>query len=571
MNTLTVAPIRKIARIHDKAKDTYLDVVEFPISDAKTGRLELPPSIVADRLAFEKRLRDAGAILPKEREALRQLLDDVAASDAPEQWVYEARTGWTQDGDFVGADWVVGSSETKIIGVNRSRDSGNYSGRLASAGKRSAWRDTVASSARHSTSMMLAISAAFAAPLLAITGRQSFTINLCGRSRAGKSVATLASASVNGTARIGDMITWNLTDAALEELLAQFNDAVFPIDDLGTMKGKGKDKYARIRDLAYNIAHGSPTVRHSSFTASQGGEQQGWRLIALTSNEKSVRDLALAARQERQHGEALRLIDVPAVYDNLDHVFDQAPPDLGESSLQDWKKETFKKIVEGSELNHGKVFRKYIKALPADRDKLKTYVEKRISFFVNEVSDEFDGDLARDVADKFGLIYAGGMLGIKHNLLPWEKQELLAAVRKSYIAARALLPDDGVLLRVGIDLLRSKLRQLPRMSKKAEGEGDFDRVDGYRKQRKKTNRHVIKTDAFNSIFTSWTQRDLVVAWLIQKQRITLAMQKASAAGLSQQPQEQFIFPDGKRRRSFEIRWPRNEEAVEATSKQSGTE
>ena len=70
------------------------------------------------------------------------------------------------------------------------------------------------------------------------------------------------------------------------------------------------------------------------------------------------------------------------------------------------------------------------------------------------------------------------------------------------------------------------------------------------------NRYVIKCDAFNSIFASGTQRALVVEWLIQKQRITLATPKASAGAPSPKPQEQFIWPDSKRRRSFEIRWPR---------------
>ena len=86
------------------------------------------------------------------------------------------------------------------------------------------------------------------------------------------------------------------------------------------------------------------------------------------------------------------------------------------------------------------------------------------------------------------------------------------------------------------------------------------------------NRYVIKRDAFNSIFASGTQRALVIEWLIQKQRITLATPKASAGAPSPKPQEQFMWPDGKRRRSFEIRWPRkSRRPVKATSKQESEE
>jgi len=161
--------------------------------------------------------------------------------------------------------------------------------------------------------------------------------------------------------------------------------------------------------------------------------------------------------------------------------------------------------------------------------------------------------MARDVAEKFGLIYAAGRLGIRCRLLPWDKPELLDALTKCYIGARDLLPDDGVAIRQGITALRAKLHELPRISKKAAAQTDYDEVDGYRK---KENWYVIKRDEFNSIFASGTQRGLVIDSLIVNQRITLATPKASAGAPSPTPQKQFIWPDNKRRRSFEIRRPR---------------
>jgi uncharacterized protein (DUF927 family) len=96
----------------------------------------------------------------------------------------------------------------------------------------------VAEPARLSTILMFAICVALAAPLLAIVNRASFTICVFGRTRIGKSIATLVGASVIGIARIDDFITWNITDARLEERISEFNDALFPIDDLSIMRGK---------------------------------------------------------------------------------------------------------------------------------------------------------------------------------------------------------------------------------------------------------------------------------------------------------------------------------------------
>jgi hypothetical protein len=266
---------------------------------------------------------------------------------------------------------------------------------------------------------------------------------------------------------------------------------------------------------------------------------------------------------ERQHGEAVRLIDLPAVFDGLDHIFDRLPEDFDPANFQDWKKDTFKNIADACEKDHGKAFRKYIKALIADRAELKGYIEGKIAYFVKHVCDEFDGDVARDVAAKIGLIYAAGMLGIRCGLLPWGRAGLLDALTKAYIGARDLLPDDGVAVRQGIETLRAKLRQLPRTSKTTVP--GYNNIDGYRERQKKVNRYVIKRDTFRSLFASETQRALVIEWLIQKQRITLATAKTSAGAPAPKPQGQFVSPDGNRRRSVRILWPRKPKVTKAAN------
>src|ERR1700690_4248704 len=87
--------IRKIARIRDKSTGDYFEIVEFSVSATERSRLELPPSVVVDTGAFEKRLRDAGAILPKHK--TREILRSVAGRKARFQLTYEAQTGWTED------------------------------------------------------------------------------------------------------------------------------------------------------------------------------------------------------------------------------------------------------------------------------------------------------------------------------------------------------------------------------------------------------------------------------------------------------------------------------------------
>ena len=160
------------------------------------------------------------------------------------------------------------------------------------------------------------------------------------------------------------------------------------------------------------------------------------------------------------------------------------------------------------------------------------------------------------------------ILGIRCGLLPWEKQDLLLAITKCYFAARDLLPDDGVAIRQGIMALRTKLRELPNASGKRAAKIDFDKVDGFCEREKEVNRHVIRRDAFNSIFGSDIQRALVVERLIMKQRVTLATSKASTGAPSPKPKGQHKWPDGERRRSFEIIFPLGEKKRKRPAKKA---
>jgi hypothetical protein len=107
------------------------------------------------------------------------------------------------------------------------------------------------------------------------------------------------------------------------------------------------------------------------------------------------------------------------------------------------------------------------------------------------VCEEADGDLARDLAQKYALLYAGGMLGIRYRLLPWKKRRLRIAIAKAYRAARDLLPDKGVLCWQGLHDLRAKLRSLPQIKKESAQQTDFDKVDGYRMSRRKRESYIV--------------------------------------------------------------------------------
>jgi hypothetical protein len=233
--------IRKVACVRDKATGGYFEIIEFPVSNTERSRIELPPSVVVDTTAFERRLRDAGAILPKSN--TRDFLRAVARRKARLELVYEAQTGWTDDRKlFVLNDGVIGKSKQRILGVNKARAAEDASGRLSVAGNWKRWRSTVGKAAGLSSIMMCSVCTAFATPLLSLAGCQSFMICIVGPSRSGKSIATLTAGSVIGIGKASDLVTWNITDARLEQRLSGFNDCVFPIDDLMALRERQRQR-----------------------------------------------------------------------------------------------------------------------------------------------------------------------------------------------------------------------------------------------------------------------------------------------------------------------------------------
>lgn len=147
------------------------------------------------------------------------------------------------------------------------------------------------------------------------------------------------------------------------------------------------------------------------------------------------------------------------------------------------------------------------------------------------------------------------MLARRFGLVGWDNNELLAAIRTCYARARAMLPDDDRLLRDGIGILADRLTSLPAYSSglKRPFNAGFDDVDGVRGN-SSTGPCLIKRHVFDTLFVSRHQLELVEAWLLDNGALTKGLPKRGSADFFS-PKEQHMWPDGRRRRSLEIKWP----------------
>lgn len=554
--TLEAHGFRKECQILDRATGKRVVIISFPNSDGRREKLEISPSALTNHHQLKGALLDRDAELPQDGVAQRELFRALEKAIPGRKKEYAARAGWNKKFTrFALVDRVIRNGrKSRCLGLRAKGGEIDPSGKLSTMGTLDGWRDTVATPAGASSTMMTMISAAFAAPLLAFAGEGSFSINVYGRSRTGKSMTTLAASSVYGIGQSEDLPTWVITDTALGQTLPRFNDMLFPIDDLAAMEGSDREKYNRLHTLAYRLASGLEKGRDEGYMIDRNSRRGKWRSIVLTQYESSISELARKVGIERKQGEALRLIDVPAVLDGSETIFDRAPS--GSAASATWREPPYKAIFEGCAAHRGVALDAYVSCLIKKRSRLREIVGDNIARFQKKVRSGHDGDEARDLARKFGLIYAGGRLGVRFGILPWASLNLLDAVAKSYRAARALLPDDGKSLAAGIAAFKRKRRSLPKVeadiSRKKFRDAVGDRAIGFRQALPGKNRYVIRVEAFNEIFETDKQAELVESWLTGKGYLTLAKPKD---GDKRRAKDQHIWPDKKRCRSFELIWP----------------
>ena len=424
--------LKKIALYENRATKSATERYRFTRSDGKTAEIDIAPSLAIDKKSLRARLLDGVTNSASDLKALSDEIAEAVKAAPPKHYVYEICTGWIRNGKaFVLQDGMVGKSPDKIIGI---APKGNVSrGKTSLLGTSKQWTGSVGKLARKSTTMMLTIAAAFSAPLMKATNTDTFGICLFGRTRGGKTMATLSGGSVIGFGKDEQMLNWYSTTSGLEPHFSGFNDCIVPIDDLSKLPVKSEhERYMEVRRLAYQAIGGDIKGRHPSFDNASQTNAVHYRFIVLTSFEKSIQDLAHETNQARMGGETMRLIDVPAYFDGLVHIFDRAHADaaLNQEELQ----KLFAQLTSACADNHGPVFRRYLRYLMAQRPKLQKTTLKYQHTFIEKVAGSNDNTDVADLARKFGLVYAGGRIGIDAKLLPWKKVALFDAIRNAMTA-----------------------------------------------------------------------------------------------------------------------------------------
>lgn len=329
------------------------------------------------------------------------------------------------------------------------------SGRPESRGTLQEWQSGVGAPARGHALPILAISAAFAGPLLHLAAQEGGGLNFFGPSSKGKTTVLQLAASVWGRgASPGYVRAWRSTANGLEAASASATDTVLILDELGVIEAR--DAAAAI----YEIANGAGKAR----AARDGSlrEPKSWRVLLLSSGELPVASKLAEGGGKARAGQFVRLLDILADRGYGFGAFDNAGQDGDAAALA----KNFKHAAISAFGTAGPEFVRRLLSAGVTGDDVRAFVSE---FVKAELPSGSDGQIDR-AAQRLGLIAMAGELAIAVGVAPWEKGAARAAASwalRQWIAQRG--GTEPAEVRQAVEQVRLAIEQ--------HGDARFEQID----------------------------------------------------------------------------------------------
>lgn len=316
------------------------------------------------------------------------------------------RTGW-HDGSFVMPNKTIGNNQQeKII----FQSAANTQSTFKQKGSLTGWQDNISKPCAGNSRLVFAISAAFASPLLEVTGMESGGVHFRGDSSTGKTTALRVASSVWGG--LDYLQRWRATDNGLESLAAQHSDCLLVLDELSQVDPKSAG------EVAYMLANGSGKVR--SIRTGAMRDTATWRLLFLSSGEAGLTEhMALAGRKPKA-GQEIRLLDIPADAGKGFDIFDTLHDHIGGAAFS-------KALNEAVGKYYGAASIAFLSQLVENLDKISGLVKKAQRQFTDKHLKDDAGGQANRAALRFALIAAAGEIATVWGITGWNNGEAIAA------------------------------------------------------------------------------------------------------------------------------------------------
>ncbi|WP_075180617.1 TOPRIM and DUF927 domain-containing protein [Pantoea sp. 1.19] len=386
-------------------KDQYLIVSWLAFGADSQTTAAIPLADIGEREGW-KRLK-AGGVNVTTKNALRATLADwLQRSGSRELWRVADATGW-QSGAYIMPDGdVIGQPERPVLFNGRSSAAAGYRVK----GSAESWRDSVARLSYGNYSMMTAVAAALAAPLIGLAERDGFGIHFYEQSSAGKTTTQNVASSLYGNPD-ALRLTWYGTALGLINEAAAHNDGLMPLDEVG----QGSDPVS-VSQSAYALFNGVGKLQG----AKEGGNRdlKRWRTIAISTGEMDMETFIATSGRQTKAGQLVRLLNIPMTKAVNFHGY-KSGKDHADALKFAWQK------------NHGAAGRAWVKLLAGDKDKAARTVRECEERWRSLIPADY-GEQVHRVGGRFAILEAALLLSSA--ITGWDAQACRDAIQHAYNA-----------------------------------------------------------------------------------------------------------------------------------------
>lgn len=401
------------ARTRDAEGLNHGRLLRFKDPDGKEHYWAMPMEILAgDGIECRRNLLSMGVIINPNRQAKEKLIDYFSHSNPKEIVLCVSHIGW-HNGIFVLPDKAIGETNgEKIIFQSLTTDVVGFKLK----GGLEDWRTNISNYCRGNTRLILAVSVAFAPPLLTLLNEESGGVHLNGASSTGKTTALKIACSVWGEPE--RLQTWRTTSNGLEGVAALHNDSLLCLDEMSQVDPKDAG------EVAYMLANGVGKSRSKKDGSLQ--KKARWQLMFLSSGEIGLSEHISQTGKKSKAGQQVRLLDIPAdagqnigIFENL-HGFNNGS-------------ELARHITQMTKHYYGHPIREFLTMITeGDIERLIHSIEGLRQDFINELKIESSDGQVKRAANRFSLIAAAGELATRLGITGWLQGEAFDALKKCF-------------------------------------------------------------------------------------------------------------------------------------------
>ncbi len=413
------SPLTVSAVTRDQYSQNYGRLLEWKDMDNNRHRWAMPMEMLAgDGLELRKVLLAAGLTRIGGGKARNHLITYLSSTPTLACATCVDRIGWHEK-SYVLPDTVINNRSGDSVIFQTEAGELNH---FRAKGSTEDWQNEIGKYCAGNSRLVFAVSMAFAAPLLHLSGIDGGGFNFKGSSSEGKSTALQVAASVCGGSEY--LCTWRATSNGLEGVAASHNDALLILDEMGQVAPK------EAGEIAYMLANGQGKQRASRSGSARAKKQ--WRTLFLSSGEISLSDHLLLTGQTIKAGQEVRLADIQM--NTGQHGGFETLHDFSDgASFADHLKEKTAQI-------YGSPYRDYLSALMGYLEKLPSTIKQIQQDFINEHCPKDASGQVRRVAQRFAVVVAGGDIATTLGITGWPQDE---AVRAAAVCFKTWLDQRG--------------------------------------------------------------------------------------------------------------------------------